>query len=174
MAVKDGDQILPEIEAIAPEFETLVATLDWHPAGHKSFASSHGKQPFEKIEWMGQTETLWPDHCIQDTHGAEIHPRILALSIEHVVGKGQQMDVDSYSAFFDNQKGQTELDGLLRRLGIKKLVVCGLATDYCVKWTVLDALKLGYKVEVLTKAVKAVADQEGALAEMEKAGARLI
>ena len=170
----NGDQIIPEIQAIAPQFETLIATEDWHPAGHKSFASSHGKEPFEQMKWKGQMETLWPDHCIQESYGAEIQPDILALGIQHVVGKGQQMDVDSYSAFFDNQKVKTELDGLLRRLAIRKLVVCGLATDYCVKFTVLDALQLGYEVEVLTKAVRAVANQEGALAEMEKAGAKLI
>ena len=175
LAVYEGDLIIPEIQAIASEFETRIATQDWHPAGHKSFASSFGKQPFVQIQWKGQMETLWPDHCIQETYGAEIHPAILALGIEHVVGKGQQKEVDSYSAFFDNHRAsKTELDGLLRRLGIKKLVVCGLATDYCVKFTVLDALQLGYEVEVLTKAVKAVADQEGALLEMERAGALLI
>lgn len=176
LAVPDGDSILPVIRKLAPQFQHLIATQDFHPPGHMSFASSHpGKKPFDQIEWRGQMETLWPDHCVQNTQGSDIHADVLALGIQHVVGKGQNKDVDSYSAFFDNHRAaKTELEGLLRRLGITKLTICGLATDFCVLYTVADALELGFSVQVVESGVRAIGNQQAALDKMKGLGAEII
>ena len=175
LAVPNGNDVIPEILRIAPNFETIILTQDWHPPGHKSFASSHvEKKPFDQIEWHGKTETLWPDHCVQNKKGAEIHPKILALNPSLIVQKGTDLEIDSYSAFFDNdRKKKTGLDGWLKENEIQKLTICGLATDFCVKFTALDALDLGYKVSVFAMACKAVnfSDEPIAFQEMEKSGA---
>lgn len=179
LAVPQADDILEPIRLIARGFKTLVATQDWHPAGHKSFASSHaGKSVYDSIPLNGFHQTLWPDHCVQETAGAAIHPDILSLGIEKIIRKGTQPEIDSYSGFFDNQrKFKTDLHDFLQASHITKLVVGGLATDYCVKFTVLDALELGYSVVVFVPGVRGVnlnpGDSDRALAEMQKAGATL-
>jgi len=158
LAVLNGNAVIPEILKVAPQFETIILTQDWHPAGHKSFASSHpGKKPFDQIDWQGNTETLWPDHCIQNTDGSKIHPDILALNPDVIIQKGTDIEIDSYSAFFDNgRKKQTGLNLWLKDHQIQKLVICGLATDYCVKFTAVDAWELGYEVMVLNSCCRAI------------------
>ena len=152
-----SDIIIPVLD-LSKKFQNIVLTQDWHPTGHKSFASSHnGKLPFQTIDWKGRKEILWPDHCIQNTHGAEIHPKILDLNYSFLVRKGEDLEVDSYSCFFDNhKKNKTQLDQWLTQKEIKKITICGLATDFCVKNSVVDALNLGYEVRVFLKGTKPV------------------
>ena len=176
LAIPDGNEVIPEILKVAPNFETIILSQDWHPAGHKSFASSHtGKSSFDQIEWQGKTETLWPDHCVQNTEGAKIHPEILALNPSIIIQKGNDREIDSYSAFFDNNKQKkTGLESWLKKHQIQKLAICGLATDYCVKYSVLNALELGFGVSVLIKASRPVNPNMAELAfvEMKNKGAK--
>lgn len=180
LAVKNGDTIIPVIVELSSGFETIVATQDWHPIGHKSFASSHlNKNPLEEIHRNGNIETLWPEHCIQDSKGAEIHLEILKIPISKIIQKGTNPEIDSYSAFFDNHRQFiTELDDWLKNRKISQLYICGLATDYCVKFTVLDALSLGYEVFLLGNAIKGVnvldGDSTKAIEEMKQAGAKIL
>lgn len=176
LAIPNANDIIPEILKIATNFKTIILSQDWHPKGHKSFASSHpGKKPFEQIEWHGNKETLWPDHCVQNTKGAEIHPELLALNPKVIIQKGTDLEIDSYSAFFDNdKKKKTGLDLWLKDHQIQKISICGLATDYCVMYSALDALELNYEVSVLTEACKPVNLNSGSLAliEMKNKGAK--
>lgn len=184
LAVAHGDEVVPAANALARSFAgrglPVVATQDWHPAGHVSFASAHpGHAVGELLELPGGgAQMLWPDHCVQGTRGADFHPDLDANLVTHVVRKGTDAHVDSYSAFFDNDHAHaTGLDAWLAAQGTDELTVCGLACDYCVKYSVLDALAAGYKVTVprhATRAVEAAAgDGERALAEMAAAGARI-
>jgi len=180
LAVPNGDEVIPVVNRIIPNYDFVVATQDFHPDGHKSFASAHdGGEIFKQIEWKGLPQTLWPDHCIQGTRGAELSKDLNTRGIATVVRKGLNPDIDSYSGFFDNQRAQqTELHQILQEKGVTELDVVGLATDYCVKFTVLDALDLGYKVRVITDACRGVditpGDVDKALSEMAKAGAELV
>lgn len=157
----------------------IIASQDWHPATHLSFAANSGTQIGEVGTLNGMTQVWWPIHCVQGEQGAELHPNLNSSAIEAVFTKGENPQVDSYSAFFDNDKmSQTRLNAWLQAQQISHLIIMGIATDYCVKFTVLDALKLGYTVDVLTEGCRgvnlAVDDSQIALNEMEKQGARLI
>lgn len=183
LEVPNGDEVVPvtnRLMATTHLFDLVVATQDYHPAGHKSFASRHeGKKPGDVIDLNGLQQVLWPDHCQWGTSGAEFHEKLLTGKFAAIFRKGRDPEVDSYSGFFDNGKRHsTGMNGYLKELGVDTLYVVGLATDYCVKFTVLDALALGFKVNVVVDACRAVNLNEGdgdkALAEMKEAGAILV
>ena len=167
LAVAGGDEIVPLVNDLIRHAEHVVMTQDWHPAGHSSFASSHaGRQPFETIEMPYGPQTLWPDHCIQGSEGAAFHPGLDWTKAELVVRKGFRKAIDSYSAFFENDHATpTGLGGYLRERGIGKLTMAGLATDFCVAYSALDAVKLGFEVTVAMEACRAI-DLGGSLAAM--------
>jgi nicotinamidase/pyrazinamidase len=175
LAVKDGEQVVPVINRMAKAFFNVVITQDWHTAGHVSFASSHsGKKPFETIELSYGKQVLWPDHCVQGTDSADLSKD---LSIPHaglVIRKGFHRDVDSYSAFTEaDGKTTTGLAAYLKARQLKKVFVAGLATDFCVAWTALDARKAGFETYVVEDACRGI-DADGSLAkawaDMAKAG----
>ncbi len=180
LAVDEGDMIVPPINAIAPRFDTVVATRDWHPADHASFASNHpGRSIQDTIDLDGIEQVLWPDHCVQGTPGAEFHPAFDTAPLSMIIHKGSSPKLDSYSAFFENDHTTpTGLDGYLKGLGIDDLVIGGLATDYCVFFSVMDALKLGYKVTLLGDCVRGVGFPPGSIEErletMRTEGARIL
>jgi nicotinamidase/pyrazinamidase len=180
LAVPRGDEVVPVANVLMPRFEHVVATQDWHPPDHVSFASQHpGKQPGEFIELNGKPQILWPDHCVQGTEGAELAAGLDVQRIDHVVRKGTDRRVDSYSGFFDNDHlTATGLEQKLRERGVSQLYIVGLATDYCVKFTVLDARQLGFSTTVIADGVRGVELQTGdvakALDEMRSAGARIV
>ncbi|MFK7853409.1 MAG: bifunctional nicotinamidase/pyrazinamidase [Granulosicoccus sp.] len=151
LAVPDAEAILPLINDLIPTFETVVFTQDWHPAGHSSFASEHaGKQPFDSITLAYGEQTLWPDHCIQGSSGAEFHPQLNADSAQLVIRKGFRRSIDSYSAFFENDHSTvTGLGGYLRERAVKRVVCVGLALDYCVRFSAIDARRQGFEAVVL-------------------------
>ncbi len=177
LAVPDGDAVIPVINGLMPKFEFVVASQDWHPADHSSFASQHtGQLPGNVIELDGVSQILWPDHCIQHCPGASFAAGVEVQHLDWVVRKGDDRSIDSYSAFFDNDhRKATGLEGWLRDHGIGSIAVCGLATDYCVKFTVLDALKLGFETTLIRDATRGVnladGDVDKAVAEMVSAGA---
>lgn len=154
LEVRQGDQIVPVINRIQKNFDLLVATQDWHPASHKSFAVNHaGKKEFETIELFGLEQKLWPPHCIQDTPGAEFHPQLNMNGVEAIFRKGMEENIDSYSGFYDNgHKKSTGLAGYLREKGCKQLYFGGLAADICVYFTLLDALKEGFEAFLIEDA----------------------
>jgi nicotinamidase/pyrazinamidase len=158
LAVKDGDAIVPAINALGRQFEHVVLTQDWHPAGHISFASSHaGKQPFETKEVAYGPQALWPDHCMQGTAGAELHAGLDLPHAELILRKGFRREIDSYSAFLENDHvTQTGLAGYLRERGLKKIFVCGLAYDFCVRFSAIDGTALGFECLVLEDATRPV------------------
>jgi nicotinamidase/pyrazinamidase len=165
LAVPGGDEVVPVINRLVARFEHLVLTQDWHPRRHISFASSHpGKRPFETIELAYGAQVLWPDHCVQGTSGAALHPDLDATKAELVIRKGHHAGIDSYSAFLEaDRKTTTGLAGYLRERGFGKLYVCGLATDFCVAWSALDARAAGFEVTVIEDACRAI-DLDGSLA----------
>ena len=176
LPVPEGDAIIPVVNGLLGKFDHVVATQDWHPANHGSFASVQGKAPGDHILLDGVDQVLWPDHCVQGTKGADFAEGLQTDKIQKVVQKGLDPAVDSYSGFFDNaRKHKTDLDDYFRGKGVEELWVAGLATDYCVKFTVLDALGLGYKVNVIADACKGLevhtGDVERALVDMQNAGA---
>ena len=179
LAVPEGDQVVPFTNAIRGDYTVVVFSQDWHPPGHKSFANSNpGTQVGQVIELHGQPQVMWPDHCVQDTPGAAFHKDLLRRPDDRVFRKGELIEVDSYSAFMDNDHHhETGLNDYLKAQGVTSLDVVGLATDYCVRYSVLDARKFGYEVVVLRSGCRAVnlepGDGEKALAEMEAAGAIL-
>jgi len=179
LAVKEGDVIVPLINKIAKSFENVVLTQDWHTATHVSFASSHpGKKPFELIDLPYGKQVLWPDHCVQGTEGASIHKDIDIPHAQLVIRKGFHNDVDSYSAFLEaDRKTATGLAGYLKGRGIKRVFVCGLATDYCVAWSAIDARKFGFEAAVIEDACRGI-DLGGSLAkawaDMTKVGVKRI
>ena len=179
LAVADGDAVVPVINRLIERFDHVVLTQDWHPSGHSSFASSHpGAAPFETIAMPYGPQTLWPDHCVQGTTGAEFHPDLQLPSETTVVSKGMDPDDDAYSCFQGETSDGMPFAAALGERGAGRLFIGGLATDYCVKATALDALKEGFEVVVLADAVRAVdvtpGDGERALAAMQQAGARLV
>jgi nicotinamidase/pyrazinamidase len=178
LAVKDGDQVIPVINAAQPKFELVVATQDWHPKDHKSFAANNARQVGEVIELDGLTQVMWPAHCVQNTPGAELAAALDRGRIEKTFQKGTNPSIDSYSGFFDNGHRQaTGMGAWLQARGVTHVTLCGLATDYCVKFTALDARKLGFDADVIVAATRGVelqsGDVEGALNEMRAAGVRL-
>lgn len=168
LAVDGGDEIVPMINRLIGEFEHVVLTQDWHPAGHSSFASTYqGKAPFETIEMPYGTQSLWPDHCVQGTAGADFHPQLDWTKAELVIRKGFRPAIDSYSAFFENDRETpTGLGGYLRERGISDLTLVGLATDFCVAYSALDAVRTGFSATVLLDACRAI-DLGGSMQTMK-------
>jgi nicotinamidase/pyrazinamidase len=176
LAVKEGDEVIPVINAIASGFDLVVATQDWHPPNHGSFAANYpGRKPGEMVTLAGQPQILWPVHCVQGTKGAEISPLLDTTPIRAVFQKGIDPEIDSYSAIFDNgRRRSTGLSEYLAKHGVNEIFVAGLALDYCVKFTTLDAVSLGFDTRVIRDACRAVNldpdDGERAVAEMKAAG----
>ncbi|AWB47295.1 bifunctional nicotinamidase/pyrazinamidase [Gemmobacter aquarius] len=166
LAVTDGDSIIPRINALMDEFATVVLTQDWHPATHASFAANHeGAAPFSLTQMPYGPQVLWPTHCVIGTDGAAFHPALRTDTAQMVIRKGFRPEIDSYSAFFENDhKTPTGLDGYLRTRGVTTLTLVGLATDYCVAYSALDAAANGFAATVLTGACRAI-DLNGSLAE---------
>ena len=179
LAVKDGDQVIPVINRLAKGFANVVLTQDWHTAGHISFASSHaGKQPFEVIDLAYGKQVLWPDHCVQGTDGAALSKDLSIPQAGLVIRKGYHKDVDSYSAFTEaDGKTTTGLAAYLKARNLQRLFIAGLATDFCVAWTALDARKAGFDAYVVEDACRGI-DTQGSLAkawaDMDKAGVKRI
>lgn len=157
LPVPEGDLIVPVINELMGIFPIVIATKDWHPPGHISFASRYAKPVLETVDTPYGPQILWPDHCVQGSRGADFHPELLTAPLRHVVYKGTNLDIDSYSTFFDNaRRQQTNLHHYLQDTGVTDLYLCGLATDYCVVYSALDALELGYGVVVIEDACRGV------------------
>lgn len=177
LAVNDGQAVIPVINALAKQFRNIVLTQDWHTADHVSFASQHaGKKPFEAIDLPYGKQVLWPDHCVQGTDGAALHKDIDIPQAQLIIRKGFRSQVDSYSAFLEaDRKTETGLRGYLKTRGIKRVFIAGLATDFCVAWTALDARKYGFDVFVVEDGCRGI-DANGSLAaawlSMQKAGVK--
>ncbi|MCA1403875.1 bifunctional nicotinamidase/pyrazinamidase [Ensifer sp. IC3342] len=167
LAVEGGDEIVPAVNRLIEQFRHVILTQDWHPAGHSSFASSHpGKAPFETVTMPYGEQTLWPDHCVQGSPGADFHPALRWTTAELVVRKGFRTEIDSYSAFFENDhRTPTGLAGYLRERGISKVSLCGLAADFCVAFSALDAVAQGFSTSVVLGACRGI-DLNGSLATM--------
>jgi len=179
LAVKDGDQIIPLVNRLQRKFELIVATQDWHPNDHGSFASNHNRLVGEKIQLAGLDQILWPDHCVQDTMGADFAQKLNTKKIDKVFRKGTDKTIDSYSGFFDNgHRKSTGLEGYLKEKRATEVHIVGLATDYCVKFTALDAVSLGFKTIVILPACRGVdlkpGDVNAAIEEMQKKGVYII
>ncbi len=169
LAVPGGDEVIPVIHRIAPLFEHVVLTQDWHSPHHLSFASAHpGRNPFETIEARYGEQTLWPDHCVKGTRGAEFYPGLNLPQAELILRKGFRPQVDSYSAFFENDRATaTGLAGYLRERGLSRIFLCGLAYDFCVGYSALDARRLGFEAVVIRDGCRAI-DLNGSAAAMEE------
>ena len=165
LAVADGDAVVPVINRIAPRFANVVLTQDWHPADHISFAANHpGRAPFETITLPYGEQVLWPTHCVQGTRDAALHDDLRVPQAQLIIRKGFHRDVDSYSAFMEaDRRTSTGLAAYLKARGISKLYLCGLATDYCVAWSALDARAAGFEATVIEDACRAI-DLNGSLA----------
>lgn len=180
LGVPEGDQVIPVANRVQEYFDLVIATADWHPPGHGSFASAHpGREAGDVIELSGLSQVLWPDHCVQHSEGAEFPPVLHTAKIAKVIHKGMDPGIDSYSGFFDNgRKNATGLDEYLRERGIDTIYVMGLATDYCVKYTALDAVSLGYETWLIEDGCRgvevALGDIERALGEMAVAGVHVV
>jgi nicotinamidase/pyrazinamidase len=180
LAVDDGDAVVSVINRIMPSFTRIIATQDWHPPDHVSFASQHhGHKPLDIVDAGGIAQVLWPDHCVQATRGADLHPRLDVGRIELVMRKGMRHTLDSYSAFFENDRQtDTGLRFYLKGFGAREIFICGLATDYCVLASALDARRLGFKVALIQDACRGVdvptGNVERARSEMLKAGVRFV
>jgi nicotinamidase/pyrazinamidase len=168
LAVAGGDSVIEPIHRIALLFDHIILTQDWHPANHISFAANHpGKQPYDSIQLPYGPQTLWPTHCVQNTQGAEFHPRIHLPRAELILRKGFHAQIDSYSAFFENDRvTPTGLVGYLRERGLKRIFLAGLAYDFCVGYSALDARRLSLPVFVVRDACRAI-DLNGSVAKME-------
>jgi nicotinamidase/pyrazinamidase len=178
LAVASGDEIIPVINELQKGYDLVVATQDWHPADHGSFASQHpGRSLYELAELAGLPQVLWPDHCVQGSFGAELSTDLDLERVAAIFRKGMDPLIDSYSAFFDNgHKKATGLEGYLKGLGVEEVHVCGLAADYCVFYSAIDALNLGFKVAILDKATKAISPEgyAKALQELTNSGGQII
>ncbi|WP_413718980.1 bifunctional nicotinamidase/pyrazinamidase [Silicimonas sp. MF1-12-2] len=178
LAVAGGDEIVAPINALVPEFPVRVFTQDWHPVDHLSFASQHdGKEAFTTTEMPYGTQVLWPDHCVIGEDGARFHPKLDMRPADLIIRKGFRREIDSYSAFFENdQTTPTGLEGYLRTRGVDTVTLVGLATDYCVNFSAVDAARLGFKVRVIQSLCRAI-DLDGSLTAakegMTKAGVTL-
>lgn len=174
LAVPQGDAVVPVINNLAGRFRCVVMTQDWHPAGHVSFASAHSKKAFSTLDMPYGKQVMWPDHCVQGTQDANLLKDLDLTKANMILRKGFNPEVDGYSAFFDNDhKTSTGLDGYFKARGVKRVFLAGLATDFCVMWSAIDARKLGFEATVIEDACRGI-DLEGSLAaawkSMEKAG----
>ena len=162
LAVAGGDIIIPEINRLTIEYDLVVATQDWHPHNHGSFASQYeGARPFEMGQLGGMPQVMWPDHCVQGSFGADLSRELDQERVEAIFRKGMNPEIDSYSAFFDNGKLKaTGLEGYLRGSGVTEVHICGLAADYCVWYTAKDAIELGFEAVIMLDAVKAINPEE--------------
>lgn len=189
LAVKEGDQVVPVANLLMVEgkFDVVVATQDFHPPTHKSFASNNGDaKPMSMGELNGVPQVMWPNHCVFGTEGSRFHSNFISNGPHAIIRKGRNPEVDSYSGFFDNKaiidgkevRNPTGLGGYLTNLGVKNVYVMGLATDYCVKFTALDAVGLGFKTHLVSEGCRAVnlsdGDGDAAIAEMKKAGVKIV
>lgn len=179
LEVPEGDKVIEPINQLIPDFDCVVQTQDWHPKEHLSFASNNeNKNPYDTTEMEYGEQVLWPDHCIQGTQGADFHSKLNTTSSQLIVRKGFRKHIDSYSAFFENdQQTVTGLHGYLKEREVDELVITGLATDFCVKWTALDAAKLGYKTSLVKEAVRGIdiaGSVDAAFEEMKEAGVQFI
>jgi len=165
LAVPDGDAVVPLINAMLPDYGVRVLTQDWHPPRHSSFASEHpGKAPLETVEMPYGAQVLWPDHCIQGSHGAAFHPELQSDAADMIIRKGFRREIDSYSAFFENDRATpTGLEGYLRTRGVTEVVCVGLATDFCVNYSAVDAATLGFATRVHLPACRGI-DAGGSMA----------
>jgi nicotinamidase/pyrazinamidase len=175
LAVADGDAIIPGVNAVSARFDKCVATQDWHPTGHVSFASTQGRSPYEVIMVDGHHQELWPDHCVQGSFGAAFHTDLDLRPVDLIIRKGNDPRIDSYSTFMENDmKTVTGLHHYFRGMGVGHVYLCGLATDYCVHFSALDALNLGFEVTVLLDLCRGVGvpagNVERALADMRERG----
>jgi nicotinamidase/pyrazinamidase len=179
LAVGDGDAVIPVINRLSERFSNVAVTQDWHPPGHSSFATAHpGSAPFQTIIMPYGEQTLWPDHCVQGTRGAAFHPQLSTQHAELVIRKGFRAEIDSYSAFYENDRcTPTGLSGYLRERGLQRLFLVGLATDYCVHYSAVDARRLGFETVVVESGCRAI-DLAGSLASawaaMQEAGVQRI
>lgn len=164
LAVPDADAIVPVVNCLGRRFQNVILTQDWHPAGHASFASSHeGKQPFENVQLAYGEQTLWPDHCVQGSAGAQFHPQLDLPHAQAVIRKGHRAGIGSYSGFMEaDRRTTTGLAGYLRERGVTRLILCGLATDLCVAWTAQDAVSHGFEAVVVEEACRGI-DLDGSL-----------
>ena len=180
LAVPDGDAVVPIANKLQNAFPLVVATQDWHPASHGSFAANHsGRKPFEQINLNGLDQTLWPIHCVQGSRGAEFAPGLNRDRIEKVFQKGTDPGIDSYSGIFDNgHRKATGLGEWLKSKGVTDVFICGLATDYCAKFTALDAVSLGFNTHLVEDACRGVNlrpdDVKNAIKEMKRAGVTIV
>jgi nicotinamidase/pyrazinamidase len=158
LEVPGGEKIIPVINRLQKKFELVIATQDWHPVNHMSFASSHpDKKPFDTIEWRGMDQVLWPDHCVQNSPGAEFHPELDARKLEAIFRKGMDPNIDSYSGFYDNgHEKNTGLAGYLRERNASELFFCGLAADVCVSFSIQDALREGFSTTLIEDATSPI------------------
>jgi nicotinamidase/pyrazinamidase len=165
LAVPAADEVVPLVNRLATAFRNIVLTQDWHPHDHLSFASAHaGRQPFETVRFPYGMQTLWPDHCVQGSHGAEFHKSLDIPHAELILRKGYRREIDSYSAFFENdRRTRTGLAGYLHERGFRRVYIAGLALDFCVRWSAEDARHLGFDVVVIEDACRSI-DTEGSLA----------
>lgn len=179
LAVPHGDEVIEPTNALLSGFDCVVQTQDWHPSDHLSFASNHTeKEPYETIEMEYGEQVLWPDHCVQGTTGADFHPDLKTIPSQLIIRKGFRKHIDSYSAFFENDhKTVTGLHGYLQARNVNEIYITGLATDFCVKWTALDARKLGYAVHVVEDAVRGInmnGSVDAAFDEMKTSGVNIV
>ena len=179
LAVADGDAVVPVVNRLAARFDHVVLTQDWHPVGHSSFATSHpGSAAFETIDMPYGRQTLWPDHCVQGTSGADFHPQLATDRAELVIRKGFRPTIDSYSAFYENDRcTPTGLAGYLRERGLRRIFLVGIATDFCVHYSAVDARRFGFVtvlVESGCRAIDLAGSLDAAWAEMNAAGVQRI
>lgn len=179
LAVPDGDEIIPLVNKLQEKFELIIATKDWHPKNHKSFASQHKyKRTGDIVILNGQEQILWPDHCVQNSFGSEFPSTLNTEKIERVFYKGMDKNIDSYSGFLDNNRKKTGLEEYLKQKQVKDIYIAGLATDYCVKYTAFDGKAAGFNVFVIEDVCRGVdlnkGDVEKALKEMEEKGIKMI
>jgi nicotinamidase/pyrazinamidase len=178
LPVPAGNEVVPLINRLMPLFPLVVATQDWHPAGHVSFASSHpGKRPFEVIDLAGNQQVLWPDHCVQGSAGADFAPALETFRFAVIIRKGTDPHIDSYSGFYDNRRQRsTGLAGYLREQGVTEVYLCGLASEYCVFYTALDAQEAGFSTYYIEDATRPIQQEafEAAKKSLQKEGVRII
>jgi nicotinamidase/pyrazinamidase len=179
LAVADGDAVVPVINRIAERFSHVVLTQDWHPLGHSSFATSHpGSNPFDVVGMPYGQQTLWPDHCVQGAPGATFHPQLVTERAELVIRKGGRPEIDSYSAFYENdRRTPTGLAGYLRERGVRRIFLAGLATDFCVYYSAMDARRLGFDtvlIEAGCRAIDLAGSLDAAWAGMAAAGVQRV
>ena len=168
LAVAGGDQIVAQINNVMADYDAVILTQDWHPSGHSSFASSHEAEVFSNIAMPYGPQVLWPDHCVQGSFGAAFHKDLVADRADLILRKGYRPDIDSYSAFFENDRSKaTGLEGYLKSRGILNVTLVGLATDYCVAYSALDAARLGFAVSVDTGLCRAI-DMDGSLDQAQR------